>query len=218
MPRISRGLADNAVYHVLNRGNARQTVFHGTRDYSEFTVLLHRAVQRHPLAIFAFCLMPNHFHLTVRPNRGADLSCFMQWLLTSHVRRHHQRNGTSGHVWQGRYKSFLIQEDEHLMTVMRYVERNPVRAGLVEQPGDWPWSSHRETSGASHRSLTTPCPLSLPAGWAEYVSEPLTDAELGALRRSVGRQAPYGESDWRIRMCEKHGLQSTLHRGRPKAE
>lgn len=216
MPRIARGLADHAVYHVINRGNAKQVVFTHANDYDSFLKLLCQAKQRHPLDLFAYCVMPNHFHLIVRPAHGLDLSRFMQWLLTSHVRRHHRRYETSGHVWQGRFKSFLIQEDSHLLVAMRYVERNPVRAGLVSSASDWRWSSHRESVGQEKRQLIDASPMPLPREWMDYVDQPLTNAELEDVRRSVNRQAPYGASDWRVQMCSRHGLQSTLRRGRPK--
>ena len=216
MPRIERGLVDRAIYHVLNRGNAKQVVFTQTRDYDSFLKLLCQAKQRHPLDLLAYCLMPNHFHLIVRPTRGSDLSRFMQWLLTSHVRQHHRRNGTSGHIWQGRYKSFLIQEDRHLLVAMRYVERNPVRARLVKSAADWTWSSHRESSGLNERRRTEACPVTLTSDWPNYVDQPLMDAELEDIRRSVNQQAPFGSSDWRVHVCQEHGLQSTIRRGRPR--
>jgi len=136
--------------------------------------------------------MPNHFHFVVQPIRGGNLSKFMHWLLTSHARRYHNRQGANGHVWQGRYKSFLIKEDDHLLMVMRYVERNPVRAGLVTNATDWPWSSHRESVGTKARDLLDDGPIDLPDGWASYVDMPLIESELARLRRSVRRQAPYG--------------------------
>lgn len=216
LPRIARGLADQAVYHVINRGNAKQVVFTCTRDYESFVNLLCQAKQRHPLKLLAYCVMPNHFHLIVQPEHGPDLSRFMQWLLTSHVRQHHHRYETSGHVWQGRFKSFLIQEDSHLLVAMRYVERNPVRARLVNSAVAWRWSSHRESICREKRRLVDASPISLPKDWMEYVDQPLTNAELEDVRRSVNRQAPYGSSDWRTRMCNRHGLESTLRRGCPK--
>lgn len=173
MPRAARGLVDNEIYHVLNRGNAKQVVFECDTDYAQFVKLLKHAKIRHPISILGYCLMPNHFHLIVCPSRGELLSQFMRWLLTSHVRRHHQRKGTSGHVWQGRYKSFHIQDDEQLLMVMRYVERNPLRAELVEHAAEWPWSSHQETLGVQSRSLSDKPPIELPAAWAQYVDAPL---------------------------------------------
>ncbi|MBU1050255.1 transposase [Candidatus Bipolaricaulota bacterium] len=216
MPRIARGIADYAAYHVINRGNAKQVVFTRANDYDSFLELLCQAKERHPLDLFAYCVMPNHFHLIVRPVHGPDLSRFMQWLLTSHVRRHHRRYETTGHVWQGRFKSFLIQEDSHLLVAMRYVERNPVRGGLVSSAADWRWSSHRESIGQEKKQLVDASPISLPSDWSQYVNQPLTDAELEDVRRSVNRQAPYGSSEWRVQICNRYGLQSTVRRGRPK--
>ncbi|MFC2105558.1 transposase [Candidatus Bipolaricaulota bacterium] len=192
MPRAARGLVDDAVYHVLNRGNAKQTMFFNSADYDAFLRLLRSAKGRYPIRLLAYCLMPNHFHFVVQPVHGGDLSKCMHWLLTSHARRYHNQRGTSGHVWQGRYKSFLIKEDNHLLMAMRYVERNPVRAGLVMNAIDWPWSSHRESGGTKTRDLLDDCPIHLPQGWSSYVDMPLIESELARLRRSVHRQSPYG--------------------------
>jgi len=192
-------------------------VFHHDGDYRAFIKLMTMAKTRYPIRLLAYCVMPNHFHLVMRPKRGEELSRCMQWLMTSHVRRYHQHKGSSGHVWQGRYKSFLIQEDAHLLAVLRYVERNPVRAGMVRAAKDWPWSSHRETIAQLPRSLADPSPVALPSDWLQYVDRPLTGEELTALRRSVNRQSPYGSSVWQQRVSTKYGLQSTLRaRGRPK--
>ena len=95
------------------------------------------------MPVQAYCLMPNHFHLVLRPRADGDLSRFMQWLLTSHVRRYHRHYHSSGHVWQGRFKAVPIQDDEHLLTVLAYVEANPLRARLVPKGTDWLWSSLR---------------------------------------------------------------------------
>src|SRR5262245_15978960 len=141
MPRTARALLGGYCYHVLNRGNGRRTVFHADADYRAFVELLRRAGDRTPVRLLAWCLMPNHFHLVVWPRSDGDLSDYMMWLLTAHVRRHRARHGGSGHVWQGRFKAFPIQEDEHLLTVLRYVERNPIRANLVRRAQDWVWSS-----------------------------------------------------------------------------
>ncbi|MEA3239932.1 MAG: transposase [Candidatus Bipolaricaulota bacterium] len=217
MPRIERGLVNFGVYHVLNRGNARQRVFDDGADYSSFVALLKEAKDRYSVHIFAYCLMPNHFHLVMQPDHGEALSRFMQWLLTSHVRRYHQRRGTSGHVWQGRYKSFLIQRDAHLLIAIRYVERNPVRAGLVDSAADWRWSSHQSRIGKAHAEILDPCPMMLPVDWGEYVDQPLLESDLASLRRSVNRQAPYGSAQWQGEVSIEHGLQATLRpRGRPR--
>ena len=144
MPRSARLVDDEGIYHIINRGNGRQCVFQKDGDYQTFLDLLGQMLEQFDIVLFAYCLMPNHFHLLVKVYKGEDLSRGMQWFTTTHVRRYHRHYGTSGHVWQGRFKSFGIQDDNHFITVARYVEGNPVRAGLVESAIDWCWSSHRE--------------------------------------------------------------------------
>ncbi|MEE9311475.1 MAG: transposase [Planctomycetota bacterium] len=143
MPRRKRHAPGDTVYHVINRGNGRAEVFHKDDDYAAFIKILSLAAERHNMRILAYCLMPNHFHLVLWPRGDSDLSAFMQWLTTCHVRRYHKYYKSSGHVWQGRYKSFPIQDNKHLLTVLKYVERNPVRAKLVQKSQDWKYSSAR---------------------------------------------------------------------------
>lgn len=147
MPRTARASAGGYCYHVLNRGNARAQIFHAPDDYHAFLRVLDLACQRIPLRVLAYCLLPNHFHLALWPYADGDLSRWMHWLQTAHVRRYHRHYQSSGHIWQGRFKAFPIQQDEHLLTVMRYIERNPLRAGLVERAEHWEWSSlHRSAA------------------------------------------------------------------------
>ncbi|MBM4276282.1 MAG: transposase [Deltaproteobacteria bacterium] len=217
MPRISRGLVDESVYHVINRGNGGQIVFHKDKDYEAFIELVKEAKTRYEVKIFAYCLMPNHFHIILMPNYAEDLSKWMQWLMTSHVRRYHRHYETRGHVWQGRYKSFLIQKDNHLLMVMRYVEGNPKRAGLVNSAKDWLWSSSQESLGMRSRILIDTIPLELPKDWGDYVNEPVTAKELERIRQSVIRQAPYGNESWRLQLSKDLGLESTIRPiGRPR--
>lgn len=105
-----------------------------------FLRLLAEAGERVPIRLLAYCLMPNHFHLVLWPREDEELSRYMQWLMTSHVRRHHRHYGTNGHIWQGRFKAFPIEQDEHLLAVLRYVERNPVRAKSlpIRKARRWP--------------------------------------------------------------------------------
>ena len=161
MPRVARGLADGQIYHVLNRGNGRQNVFHKEGDFQAFLRLLGETKERYGIKVFAYCLMSNHFHLLLQTEEGQELGRSMQWLMTSHVRRYHRHYGTSGHVWQGRYKSFIVQQDDHLLTVVRYIETNPVRAKMVDKAGDWPWSSYRErtVTGTGFEPSEMPVPF-----------------------------------------------------------
>ena len=192
MPRTLRASAADHCYHVLNRGNDRALVFLDDDDYAAFVDLLDRARDRLPMRVLAYCLMPNHFHLVLRPLQDGDLSRFMQWLLTAHVRRHHRRHDSSGHAWQGRFKAFPVQDDDHLTTCLRYVERNPLRAGLVARAEDWPWSSLGAAGTAGAAPAVEPGPRPPRAAWVERVNRPMTDAELAALRRCIARGAPFG--------------------------
>jgi putative transposase len=217
MPRIPRGLFDGLVYHVLNRGNGKQRVFHSDKDYEAFVSLMKEAKERYSLKLLAYCLMPNHFHIVLMPTQSEDLSRWMQWLMTSHVRRYHRYHGTSGHVWQGRFKSFIIQDDIHLLMVLRYVEGNPVRAGLVKSANDWHWSSHGEVAGTRSKLLVDEVSLELPDDWCSYVDESLTEKELEKFHQSVNRQSPYGDSEWQKQISRKLGLESSMRpRGRPR--
>jgi len=204
------------VYHVINRGNAHNEVFHKDQDYASFLKLLAEACERLPLRIIAYCLMPNHFHLVLWPHNDGDLSRWMQWLLTSHVRRYHRHYGSSGHVWQGRFKAFPIQQDNHLSTVLRYVERNPLRAKLVRKAERWPWSSIGSPPNDVVRPMLDRGPVPRGSEWLEWVNRPLTEAELLAMRHCVNRGTPYGSDVWQQRAATRLGLESSLRpRGRP---
>jgi putative transposase len=223
MPRTARASAGNYCYHVLNRGNGRREVFHKPDDYAAFLKLMAESFERAhgpSMRIVGYCLMPNHFHLVLWPREDGDLSRWMQWLLTSHVRRYHRHYGGSGHVWQGRFKAFPIQKDEHLLTVLRYVERNPVRAKsmAVRKAQNWPWSS----AGRPPANVVVPPldagPVPRGPGWLEWVNEPMTEAEVEAVRHSLLRGAPYGEAAWRKRTARRLGLEASLNpRGRPRS-
>ena len=211
MPRIPRGQVAGHAYHVLNRGNGGAVVFHKDGDYAAFLELLATARAKLPVKVFGFCLMPTHFHLVLQPATVDVLSPFMQWWMTSHVRRYHRHYGSSGHVWQGRFKSFPIQQDDHLLTVLRYVLRNPVRAQLVESATQWPWSS------LQHPTLADPSPVPLPAEWLRWIDAPLFEHELATLRTCLNRQAPFGSPEWQAHLASTTGLHSTLRpRGRPR--
>ena len=213
MPRTARASVGGLCYHVLNRGNARAQVFHDEADYRTFLDLLSAAGRRVPMRVLGFCLMPNHFHLVLWPRAGEDLSRYLQWLLTAHVRRYHRRYRSSGHVWQGRFKAFPIERDDHLVTVLRYVERNALRAKLVRRAENWPWSSLASPrAGFLHDS-----PVPRPRNWTARVNAPETAAELAALRGSVNRGTPFGVPAWATRTAARLGLEASLRpRGRPR--
>lgn len=217
MPRPVRISVADGCYHVLNRGNGRANVFHKQEDYEAFLRLIGEACERLPMRVLAYCLMPNHFHLALQPWKNGDLSRWMQWLTTAHVRRYHRHYNSSGHVWQDRYKSFPIESDEHLRTVLRYIERNPLRANLVQRAQDWEWSSLRWWRRRDRAPYLSDGPMEHPSDWVRRVNRPETNAELEAIRKSVNRGAPFGDKAWQSRTAARHNLRSTLRpRGRPR--
>jgi putative transposase len=217
MPRPPRQIHAGECYHILNRANRKAEVFHEPADYAAFIALIERAQQRIKVPLFAYCLMPNHLHLVIRPNGGEDVIRWMQWLFTTHARHYHEKHGTTGHVWQGRYKHVPVQGDHHLLTLMRYVERNAMRASLVANAEDWRWGSlHWRVHGHAPIELDDP-PTPLPHAWIEFVNQPQTAAELLAIRTSVNRQRPFGDADWVTRTTRSSGLkQSLTNVGRPR--
>ncbi len=214
MPRTARASAGGYCYHVLNRGNARAEVFHKPADYDAFLDVLAEAGRRVPVRLVGYCLMPNHFHLVAWPRDDGDLSRWMHWLMTAHVRRYRRHHGSSGHVWQGRFKAFPIQEDEHLLTALRYVERNALRAGLAGRAELWPWSS---LCPRPDGPALDPGPVPRGPGWVEHVNAAMGEAECAALALSIRRDRPFGGADWTLETAERLGLMHAIRpRGRPK--
>ena len=217
MPRTARASVGGMCYHVINRGNGRADVFHKDGDFQAFVDLIGLSCQRLPLEVFGYCLMSNHFHLVVRSADDGDLSRWMQWLLTSHVRRYHRHYRSSGHVWQGRFKAFPIQADEHLLTVLRYVERNPLRAKAVDRAEDWMWSSLRWWSSRVRPDWLSNWPAVRPRNWKQRVNQAESERELEAMRRSVNREAPYGSDRWVKLTAKRLDLEFSIRpRGRPR--
>jgi putative transposase len=217
MPRTARSLVAGGHYHLINRGNNRATLFSTAAEFSAFLNLISQALARVELPILAACLMPNHFHLVVSPRSANDISRWMQWLLTTHSHRYHLHHGTTGRVWQGRFKAFPIEQDRHLLTVMRYVERNALRAGLASRAEDWAWGSLAWRQRTTVDGLLSSPPVPLPSDWLAQVNAPQTVEELAGLRASVNRQRPYGDDAWVESATVALGLESSLRRrGRPR--
>lgn len=215
MPRKPRQIEAGIIYHVLNRGNARRPLFSKEQDFAAFIAVLHEALERFPVDLLGYCLMRNHWHLLVRPRKPDALSRFMAWVTVTHARRHHMHypNPGSGHIYQGRFKSFPVQSDEHFLIVARYIHANPLRAGLVERAQDWPWSDvTRRRDGLPQGDW----PVDRPAQWLRLVNRPMDEAAEQAVETSIARGAPFGASAWAMRIADRLGLASTLRpRGRP---
>jgi putative transposase len=198
MPRTARHFIDGLPYHVLNRGNRRQTVFAKPVDYEMFLTTLADALEHVPIGILSFAIMPNHFHLVLLPNEGSEISAFMRWLMNAHIRRHHRFNelwGT-GHLYQGRFKAFPIQLDHHLLTVLRYVEANPHTARLVPQAELWSWSTLSRRTSEDGRQLVAASPIERPENWRQIVNQRLSPEVRDALRTCARRQVAYGDPEW----------------------
>ncbi|MES2135182.1 MAG: transposase [Patescibacteria group bacterium] len=221
MPRIQRTDIGNHVYHVLNRANARAQIFDSKEDYLLFESILEEAVEKFDMRLLAYCLMPNHWHFVLYPRADGDLAAFMGWLTNTHTRRWHVAKKTigHGHLYQGRYKSFLCQTDSHFLTLVRYVERNAKKANLVRRAENWKWSSvwRREEGTLEQKKILTEWPVSMPPHYLALLNEPQTKAEEDALERSIAKNIPFGSEKWRDVIIKKHGLEQTLHSvGRPR--
>jgi len=221
MPRTARAVEAGLIYHVLNRGNGRMTLFRKPADFDAFERILAEGLERYPVELLSWCLMGNHWHLVLRPREDAALGRLMGWVGVTHVRRHHAHYRTTGggHLYQGRFKSFPVQDDSHLLTLCRYVEANPLRAKLVRRAEDWRWSrlskDRRDGVGAALRAVDWP--LDRPRNWVALVNEALGEAEAAAVRTSIARERPFGSDGWVRRTAERLGLGFTLNpRGRPR--
>lgn len=165
----------------------------------------------------AYCLMPNPFHLAVWPPHDRELSRWTPWLLTAYVRRYHRWHESSGHVWQGRFKAFPIEQAEHLRTVLRYIELNPVRAHLVTRAEDWHWSSVRAWRESVRGPRVEAGPMVRPESWLDWVNGPMEERDVQRIRRSVNRNAPFGSDAWTAVTAERLGLDASLRPiGRPQ--
>ena len=204
------------VFHVLNRGNGRMRIFDKEPDYLAFEKVLAQTLAMIPVRLLGYCLMPNHWHLVLWPRQDGELGRFMQRLTITHVRRWHEHRHSvgGGHVYQGIYKSFPIQSDGHLLTVLRYVESNALRAGLVRRAERWAWSSLSGRNGA--QQMLSEWPVERPRDWVGIVND-VPEKEVEAVRASLAKSRPFGTDVWQKRTAEKLGLQSTFReRGRPR--
>jgi len=162
--------------------------------------------------------MPNHFHLVLWPRTDTELSAFMAWLTATHSKRWHATRQTTGtgHVYQGRFKAFPVSSDTYFLCLCRYVERNALRAGLVERAEDWPWSSLAQRAGRRSAVSLADWPMPRPADWADLVQLDVID-ETRELRWAVKRSSPYGPRDWQVQQAHQLGLASSLAPiGRPR--
>jgi putative transposase len=187
--------------HVIQRGHNRQGVFVDDTDRRQYLAWLHEASSEHGLAVHAYVLMDNHVHLLATPAGDASLSQAMQAVGRRYVRWFNRRHGRSGTLWEGRFRSSLVEADRYLLACQRYIESNPVRAGMVEAPADWPWSSHRHHAGLALDALVKPHPTVWALGNTPFERE-------SAYRRLFDESVSQAEHEW---------LRASLLAGRPTA-
>ena len=220
---MNRVAVGDVVYHVLNRANGRAQIFHTDTEYQHFESLLLEGVALIGMRILAYCIMPNHWHLVLYPHKDGDMSEFMRWVTTTHVRQRRTQTKSvgAGHLYQGTYKSFPIEADQHLLTVIRYVEQNPLRAKLVTQAEQWQWSSlyRRQRNNKEDQKLLSILPTELPENYLESVNTVLSESVLIDVRHSLTKGTPYGGDIWTDEMVDKYNLGSTIRGpGRPKID
>lgn len=219
MPRRQRVGSAGVIFHVMNRSAKRAGLFEQSIDYLSFEKLLAESRARVQIPLLAYCLMPNHWHLVVWPAQDGDLSQFMHLLTSTHAQRWNAQRRLSGvgAVYQGRFKAIAVQCDDHFLRVCRYVERNPVRAGLVSTPLDWRWCSLWRRENPSDDTLLSPWPVARPGNWLELLHAPAKD-EVEGIRRAIKRSQPLGTVSWMAETATRLGIESSLRkRGRPLA-
>ncbi|MCA9355787.1 transposase [Candidatus Kaiserbacteria bacterium] len=217
-PRLDIG---ENYYHIINRANARLQIFNSKEDYELFEEVLQDAWDIYQSNILAYCVMPNHFHIVIKTKQDGEMSQLMKWFTQTHASRWHAKNKThgSGSLYQGRYKSFIIQDDLHLLTVLRYVERNPLTAKLVTNPLDWKYSSvYRRYNGKEEqKKLLSPWVIEEPSDYLDLLTQPMSPKEIEKLEGSEQKSTPYGDEEYVLDTVERYGLlASTRNSGRPK--
>ena len=222
MPRRLRIAPGGLLYHVLNRAVGRSILFESPADYEAFERVIEFAHQRLAMRIVGYTLMPNHFHFALWPRKEGELSEFMRLLTVTHTNRwhvHHHTTGT-GPLYQGRFKSFPIERDDHALTVLRYIDRNPLRAGKVKRAEQWQWGSlHHYASKNIPPGLMQPAdlPVDRRRDWVSWVNTAQTAREVEAIQLCIKRGRPYGSDSWTRRTTSQLQLQSAFtQRGRPK--
>lgn len=221
MPRLARVDVGNEIYHVINRANGRMQIFNTPEDYRLFEKLIEEAKELIDMRIYAYEIMPNHWHLVLSPRKDGDLALFMHHLTNKHTRKVHTATGTigSGHLYQGRYKSFLVDSGNYFLAVIKYIERNAVRARLVKSCEDWRWgSAWRRMHGTTQQKKLIDAPLvPLPDHYRQWINIAEQHEDVTSIRRSVNKGVPYGRERWIDKMVTTYHLETTLRSaGRPK--
>ena len=221
MPRPPRADEAGELYHVLNHGESHDDIFHEESDFDAFELVLHEALQLFHVELFSYQLMPNHFHLVLRTQVDGEMGRFVGWVCGTHTLRYRADYGTTGpgRIYQRRYKSFPIQNNDHFLNVCHYVEQNALRAGLVDRTEDWRWGSLARwlQKPEPNPKLLSRWPVNRTPKWAARVNEPLTEEALADIRVCATRGRPFGEKRWRDTTAKRLNLVSTIRpRGRQR--
>ena len=219
MGRAPRADKAREIYHALNRGNARHDIFFNDEDFEAFERIIAEGLDKFPVDLIAYQWMKNHWHMVLSPREDGGMSAFVGWITLTHTQRYHAHHGTAGHghVYQGRFRSFPVQDDEHFHTVCRYVERNALTANAVDRAENYRWGSLYNWQGRDSPIELAKWPIRRLPAWVERVNEALTAKELQALRHCVTRGRPFGDEPWTKKTVKKHKLESTMRpQGRPK--
>ena len=222
------------VYHAMNRSCGRFRLFKKPGDYLAFLRVMAEAQPRTEMRILGFCVMPNHWHMLLWPRRDGDLVEFMRWLSVTHSKRYRAAHNSVGlgHLYGGRYKSFPVEQDQptadmrsrgvvqrasSVQAVLRYIERNPLKAQLVDRAEDWPYGSLFMRNQSEPAIEICPLDMPLPDNWTDMVNQPISLKELKSLRTSLQRSSPFGGPEWAEKTAQNLHLESTLKPlGRPK--
>jgi putative transposase len=198
MPRRSWIGSGGTIFHVMNRSARRAQIFSDGADYGLFERLLAEAVNRRPMRLLAYAIMPNHWHLLLWPEGDTDLSRFMQWLTRVHAQLWHMahRSVGTGAVYQGPFRAIPIQGDDHLLTVCAYIERNPQRANLVVNASDWRWSSAWTRPARESRPSMTEWPIPRPVDWTAHLNTGSSELREAYLRERIREGLPFGGATW----------------------
>jgi putative transposase len=194
-------------------------IFHKPGDYEAFERVLAEGLERYPVDLLTYCLMPNHWHLVVRPNTDRALGQWMGWVGVTHVRRYHEHYHSrgGGHLYQGRFKSFPVAEDDYFFTLCRYVEGNALRAELVDRAEDWQWCGLWRRANGSEDLPLSDWPLERSRNWVAWVNRGLEKEHVEEVRTCVQRGRPFGPEVWVRETAARLGLEFTLRGpGRPR--
>ena len=216
MARMARIVVPGFPHHVTQRGNRRMQTFCGEDDYRRYVALMAEWCRNCGVAVWAYCLMPNHVHLVLVPEKAEELHRAVGEAHRRYTLRVNSRQEWQGHLWQGRFASFVM-DDAHLLAAVRYVELNPVRAGLVERPGDYPWSSAAAHLSGRDDGLVQAAPmLGMVDDWASYLALDVDEAEMAALRRHERTGRPLGDAGFMARLEQGLGRLLRKHKPGPK--